>query len=169
MKPPLGLFQATTTEQESVWRLVQTINSKVGQGSERPLPYDTLQRAFERLWPALQDRLERIRDQEITEGSISRSDRDIIEEILETVRDQQRRFDDMEIQIALVEKGPFFGRGLTEGEKRARIRGELARRQLEQIVADSSPSVISELMRAFEEKSETERQKPTPQEDPPAT
>jgi len=90
---PLLRFQATILEKSDVQRLLGTINSAQG---EHKISEDLLERSFEKWWPELEDRLLHLPTQE-TPLERQRSDRELLEEVLEIVRDikfQQSDTDD---------------------------------------------------------------------------
>lgn len=82
---PLVMFQAARAEKEDTRKLLESINT----ASKPPLATDTLNEAFELWWPRLEKQLEKIPSQE--EGRRpSRSQGELLEEILELVREQAR-------------------------------------------------------------------------------
>ncbi len=83
---PLAQFQHTQANKDDVHRLVGTINAKLQEAGEKPLPPERLTAIFERFWPDLEARLEatRLIDDSVTEPKRSTDDR--ISEILDTVR-----------------------------------------------------------------------------------
>lgn len=84
LKGPLPLLNATRFEHDDVLHLVRTLNDTQG---ETALALDVLKRTFERLWPDLERRIGTILAQDApADQKPARSDRDLMEEILETVR-----------------------------------------------------------------------------------
>jgi len=93
IEPPLGDFQHTAAEKEDVLRLVTTINARVKEASERSLPEGVLRKTFETFWPDLDKQLAAIRAQTPISPRPERSDREMLEEILEIVRELGREPD----------------------------------------------------------------------------
>ena len=88
--PPLAQFQHTTFQKEDVLKLMQTINQRVGETEERSLSDQSLVEAFEMVWPKLEtDLTEVMRTKETS--VIPRSDRQLLEELLDVVRAQDLR------------------------------------------------------------------------------
>jgi hypothetical protein len=94
---PLGQFQATRADQEDTRKLLRTLNRALG---DQALEADRLEKIFDRWWPDLEDRLKAVpslpREASTQPG---RSDRELLEEVLEYARDQERRFQDIETII----------------------------------------------------------------------
>ena len=86
---PLVQFQSAHFEKEEIAKVVKTINAEL---KENALPLDTLQSVFEMWWPQLLERVELIfkENQMAAEGDL-RSDRDLLEEVLELARGQSER------------------------------------------------------------------------------
>ena len=86
LKGPLVQFQATKAEKEETRKLVHTINAALSTAS---LTEKHLNEAFDIWWPRLETQLKSISD--AREGPRSRrTDRELIEEILELTRDLAR-------------------------------------------------------------------------------
>jgi hypothetical protein len=85
---PLAQFQHTTLEKEDVRKLMHTINSVLPQGES--IPKKPLDNAFNSAWPELELNLNNIAIPVNSEVVSKRSDREILEEILELVRTQSR-------------------------------------------------------------------------------
>jgi len=90
VKQPLAQFQHTSTEKEDMWRLVETINSKVHACGEKGLQEGTLRDVFETFWPKLEMSFNESTAITSTATTDGRSNREVLEEILELVRNQQR-------------------------------------------------------------------------------
>lgn len=86
---PLVQFQAIRANEEDTLKLVCSINRAMGSEA---LSDERLNRAFISNWPRLQSDLEKINESISQDEKSKRSDRDLIEEILWTVRDQLRMF-----------------------------------------------------------------------------
>ncbi|MGH9904642.1 MAG: toll/interleukin-1 receptor domain-containing protein [Pyrinomonadaceae bacterium] len=98
VEPPLGLFQHTTIEKDDVRRLVETINSAIAQSGERKLPDDVLERVFNQWWLVLETELNRIAREELGRAPERRSQDEVLAEILEIARRQERRIIETESQ-----------------------------------------------------------------------
>jgi hypothetical protein len=83
---PLTQFHHTKAEKEDVRKLVQTINEAQG---DKAIPVKQVDTAFERGWPELDQLLKKVPDVQ-TKQKIKRTERDMIEEILELIRAQTR-------------------------------------------------------------------------------
>ena len=82
VKEPLSQFQHTEATEDDTRQLVKTINGALG---ERALSEHVLKDAFDTYWPRLEEKLKGIPE---PKGTIEppREDRDMLEEILNTVR-----------------------------------------------------------------------------------
>jgi len=86
VKGPLAQFQATKTTKGDVLRLLKTLNSGLGEHG----PSDAhIEEAFEVWWPKLDADLKKLPPEE-TSSRPHRTDRDVLEEILGLVRNQNR-------------------------------------------------------------------------------
>lgn len=84
VKGPLTGFQATKFERSDFKRLIETINNSAGEGS---LGAKVLDDVFDMWWTRLEDKIKEILDSDDNHvESELRSDRDLLEEILNTVR-----------------------------------------------------------------------------------
>lgn len=86
IKGPLVQFQATKANKNDTQKLLHTINQAL---EGEAIPKEKLDEAFEVWWPKFEQNLENIPDIE-TIKEPKRSDREILEEILELVRTQAR-------------------------------------------------------------------------------
>jgi hypothetical protein len=87
---PLALFQARRATREDTLALVTTINASLG---EQALSQPTLQETFDVWWPKLAHALENVFTKDgATDTTERRSTRDLIEEVLELIRAQERRY-----------------------------------------------------------------------------
>ena len=91
IKQPLALFQHTEFEKEDVRKLTHTINQAVEDAGERSLDVKRLDTIFNRFWPDLEEKLKEIVKIQSEVRKPIRSEREILEEILETVRKRERR------------------------------------------------------------------------------
>ena len=80
---PLGQFQAKPATEEGVAAILVSINASC----ERPLPESLLDTATRKWWPDLDEKLAEIEERKTpADTPPRRSDRDILEELLDTVR-----------------------------------------------------------------------------------
>jgi hypothetical protein len=102
---PLGRFQHTVAERDDVRRLVRTINGQLAAAGATPLVERLLDEIFEDSWPRMEARLQEARvmavQEEIGAPVIPevRGERAMLEEMLELLRDQQRRLGDLESRV----------------------------------------------------------------------
>jgi hypothetical protein len=93
LSSPLAQFQATIAEKEDVRRLAHTINLTVQRSGERFLSDQVLDDTFELHWPRLNTVLKEVA-QSPGEGESQkrlRTDREILEEVLEILRRQDKQ------------------------------------------------------------------------------
>jgi hypothetical protein len=83
---PLEQFQATILNKEDVRELIRTINYAQ---KEEALSPDLLEKAFELAWPEFKERVSKIPDVPLADR-YDRSTHDIVREILERIRAEQR-------------------------------------------------------------------------------
>jgi len=81
---PLTQFQLTEAKQEDTWKLVLSLNASLGQNR---LSEGALKEQFEVWWPKLEDRLAGVLSQQVAPNP-RRSDRELLEEILDITRRQ---------------------------------------------------------------------------------
>jgi hypothetical protein len=86
IKPPLGQFQHTLYNKDDLRKLVHTINNKIIAIGEKTIPEKDLNEVFEVFFPKLDEKLARILNEKSQDGNIKRTDREILEEILQTIR-----------------------------------------------------------------------------------
>jgi hypothetical protein len=87
LQGPLAQFQATTTEKEETRKMLHTINKALG---DQTLQASQVNAAFDKWWSDLDSQLQAISAMQLSAAPI-RSDRELFEEILETVRALARR------------------------------------------------------------------------------
>lgn len=80
---PLAQFNATIADKEGTYKLLKNINS----ASEKPLEIKTLEETFETWWSKLEKELENVSVIKETAVRPERPLEDVVEEILETVRE----------------------------------------------------------------------------------
>jgi hypothetical protein len=90
VEPPLGQFQHTISDKADVRRLLHTINRVVGEQNEKALPDTTLDKVFETFWPELEQLLTKVPTAHAEKNPGIRSDRELLEELLDLARGQQR-------------------------------------------------------------------------------
>ncbi|MBM4162207.1 MAG: hypothetical protein FJ217_14055 [Ignavibacteria bacterium] len=91
IEQPLAQFQHTTTRQEDIRGLVRAINSAVSKSGEKGVADSLLDEVFDTYWPRLAKAFEAtlaIKEQGETP---QRSEREMLQEILELLRSQERR------------------------------------------------------------------------------
>jgi len=86
LEPPLSQFQATKAEEADILKLLQTLNKGLG---ENALPPEHVAEAFEMCWPKLKSELEKLPADETLSRPV-RSERQLLEEVLDLVRDRNR-------------------------------------------------------------------------------
>jgi hypothetical protein len=91
IKPPLGQFHHTPFTKEDVLKLVRSINEQLPLANEKQLPDTTLLQVFERSWLEFEKRINEIKKMRSGEEKLHRSDRDILEEMLEILRRSNRQ------------------------------------------------------------------------------
>lgn len=101
---PLGKFHHTLAEKDDVFRLVTSINGRLAEVGGESLLAPLLRDNFETYWPRLEDKLKEaetvsVNDDDSEQGvarESSRGDPDILGEILELARNQERRLSTIE-------------------------------------------------------------------------
>jgi hypothetical protein len=83
LEGPLTQFQAALAEQKDTLGLVKSINAAQ---NEAPLPQQSLEEAFAVWWPRLEKQLRDIEKQPLAEKQKTRDGTELLEEILQTVR-----------------------------------------------------------------------------------
>lgn len=87
LEDPLAQFQTTKAQKDETRNLIQTINKSSGASA---LDEGALNRVFEKWWPDLEKRLRAIPVSRAAAKLPKRTDRDILEEILEHVRNASK-------------------------------------------------------------------------------
>lgn len=98
---PLGQFQAQPLNQTGMGKIVSTINSALS----RPLPTERVEKAMSKWWPDFESEIQKIEQQlslDVVEEPV-RSDRELLEDILDTVRSVARNSGDVFIEARLSE------------------------------------------------------------------
>ncbi len=94
--PLFGQLQPTQWKKEEVRFLLHVINQAVYSSGEGSLAEGVLEETFENNWPHLVRELEKISARAPSTPFGHRSDRSLLEEILERVRNQERRINSLE-------------------------------------------------------------------------
>jgi len=89
IKLPLGQFQHTQFSKEDVRILIRTINNKIVAQKEKTLSEKDIDEIFELFWPKLEEKLNEIKNKDTKTLEPARTDRELLEEILQTVRGQK--------------------------------------------------------------------------------
>ena len=88
LEGPLTQFQAATAERNDTLELVKSINSAQG---ENALPVKSVEAGFDMWWPKLDEQLREIEREAVSpRKEVKRSELDLLEEILDTVRQLRR-------------------------------------------------------------------------------
>lgn len=98
LKGPLASFQATKFNKDDIKKLLESINNSC---SETKLEQKSLDETFEMWWPQLEKSIETIlsRSSSVSKPK-KRSDRDILEEILELARSNAKAFISEQTQVS---------------------------------------------------------------------
>jgi hypothetical protein len=83
---PLGDFQHTVYEKEDIKKLLISINDKLKELGEKHLADTVLQAVFETYWPELDKALQGVLKDHSSSREPVRTDRELLEEILERIR-----------------------------------------------------------------------------------
>jgi hypothetical protein len=89
IQPPLSKFQSTLPMEKDVFKLVSTLNKAVKASADKGRDEASLEIAFRHWWPDLQSSLKQLPEDEESPNP-RRSDREILEEMLEMLRKQDR-------------------------------------------------------------------------------
>lgn len=100
---PLGQFNHTMAKESDTWALLRTINAHLADVGQEPLADDIIKEQFDRLWPDLEQRLKEAEAIPLSvshkggrEVEMPHDERAILNEILESVRNQERRLSGLE-------------------------------------------------------------------------
>lgn len=107
IKPPLGQFQHTEFTQEDIFKLIQTINQKLKTAGSNYLEDDVLKKQYEILWPYLQKDLDAVLNSSAPQPNPQRSEREILEEILDLARSQQSARNELIHSVEEIRSIPF--------------------------------------------------------------
>lgn len=88
LKPPLSEFQATKFAKEDILRFLETVNARFGNAA---LKSEILNESFEKFWGDLEPKVRGILSKPFKGKEVpARTEKDILSEILEVVRDLKR-------------------------------------------------------------------------------
>ncbi|MCA1606544.1 MAG: toll/interleukin-1 receptor domain-containing protein [Acidobacteria bacterium] len=93
IRNPLGQFQAQPLAKDGMLRVLLSLNS----GAQRTMPQEFIERSLEKWWPDLESEIEKVQrefDQGVSIKNPPRSDRDLLEDILTSVRSLVRQKQD---------------------------------------------------------------------------
>lgn len=102
---PWVLFQAVCTTEADTLKLLRTLNAALG---DQQVPDDRLERAFRRAWPDLASVIEAIPAADTASGAF-RSDRDVLEELLDLTREVSKSGGPRPRQTPLPRPLPYSG------------------------------------------------------------
>ncbi len=93
---PLVSFQASRANKQDTLKLLQTINHAIESTGGQPLIEARLNTAFEKFWPDLEASLGTVVSSQQEAEKPPRSEKEMLEEILRTVREQARAVSDIQ-------------------------------------------------------------------------
>jgi hypothetical protein len=91
VEQPLAQFQHTTTDKEDIYQLLLTINRAVQQAGEKALAESVLRDIFETYWSRLENVFKEAATSQELRANPVRSESEMLQEILEILRNQERR------------------------------------------------------------------------------
>jgi hypothetical protein len=104
--PPLGKFQHTVAEKDDVLKLLKSINARLSDVGFEPLGEQFLEENFNLFWDLFEQRLkesEKLSDDALgksnEEPTVHRGEREMLSDVLELMREQQRRLERIEDSI----------------------------------------------------------------------
>jgi hypothetical protein len=106
---PLGKFQHTVADKDDTLSLLRTINRRLGEVGGESLSEKMLEENFETFWPQLKEKLEiaekisESKSRSSSDGSrnAQRAERALLDEILELVRNQERRLSEFSDRLVV--------------------------------------------------------------------
>lgn len=97
LQDPLGQFNHTTPDRNSVWELARTINDCLG---DKALDERILEQVFDTYWPQFEEKFKQaLEDHQPEEVVPPRSEQDILSEILNNTRSLSHRIRDLESEV----------------------------------------------------------------------
>ncbi len=158
VEQPLGQFQHTTFEKSDVRRLLGTVNRLLQSCGEKHLQEKVLDEIFETYWPRLQEALTEVL--KITSpAKQERPEREMLQEILEMLRAQERR-------RTIAEREDKLARGALsrilehQMERSAAERvspSEIAARGLDDILGSRESEIVRRVRRRMVEEGSTKK------------
>jgi hypothetical protein len=113
VQQPLGQFQHTKYEKEDVRKLVKTINASLKKCEEKELKEEALDDIFEKFWPDFDSDLKKVNEKKPSSTVTKRSDRELLEEILEILRNQDPHFVDFNSSSGMLTPSLFANQAIT--------------------------------------------------------
>lgn len=101
VEQPLAQFQDTKISKDDFKKLIININELVRNNGEKNVPEKILDTVFEMNWPSLESKLSEVLNLTVGENVDKRNEKDLLMEILEIVRNQERTMNSLERQIEL--------------------------------------------------------------------
>jgi hypothetical protein len=89
LKWPLAQFQATSLQKNDIKKMLCDINKDLERLEEPYIPEETLEEAYELWWPKLEEKFSKL-PADADRATPIRTEKDLLEEILELVRSQAR-------------------------------------------------------------------------------
>lgn len=89
LKWPLAQFQATSLQKDDVRKMLCGINNDLAKLGEPCPPEEILEESFELWWPKLEEKISKL-PTDTARATPARTEKDLLEEILELVRSQAR-------------------------------------------------------------------------------
>ncbi|MEO6910702.1 MAG: toll/interleukin-1 receptor domain-containing protein [Edaphobacter sp.] len=121
---PLAQFQATSLQKNDIRKMLCDINRDLLRLGEPSSPEEILEEAFDLWWPQLDDRLSKL-PLDAPSESPTRSEKDLLEEILELVRGQARSVIRQEDLLMMQEK-TWYENKKRQVDERARFEEMMA-------------------------------------------
>ena len=106
---PLGQFQHTLAEKDDVKKLIQAINDRVTGSGGKMLSEKALNSVFETYWPSLEKELSQIAGSSIGKEPKQRTQREMLQEVLQLLRAQERNREGLEGLL----RNPYLATGAT--------------------------------------------------------
>jgi hypothetical protein len=98
--PPLGQFQSIGLERDEIWKMITTIN-KAGSSL---ISETTLRTTFDALWNQINAEIEEALNAHASKPPATRSDREMIEEVLALVRSQDAANQRLYLRLTKIDK-----------------------------------------------------------------
>jgi hypothetical protein len=97
--PPLSQFQSISLEREDIWKMITTIN----KAGSTLVPETILETTFDALWDRINSEMEGALSAHATKAPAKRSDKEMIEEVLELVRRQDVAFQLLDSRLEIID------------------------------------------------------------------